>query len=647
MKLEPPVPVPVDSILSWGCGGPDADDLLGTSTKFNSCDVADSTTGGALDGPHHHHHHHHHHHNDTLAATSGTSGSAGTMLGTSSAMKTNQLLSLDNLDGLLLTGATVLTTPTTPGPGPGGGHSFAELKPLPPFEYASLSSMEGSLNSSGTSQHSSTVPTRTIIDINLNLYKTQQQQQQQHQSLHQQHQQQHQPVYVHYGTSEPVSTTVGVVKSESMADYLLNPEIDDIAAIIGNAIADSTVQASQASHATGGGSAPAATSGAGGGGAGGGGAGGGGAGSGGGGAGGTVIGHLSHLSNVLSDGIISLGPDIRDPWADIDAWIESACSTVYKHEPMLESPASSVTSGTSHSSLSSASPAFAHPSLPPISTIHQSGSSSCVSSTLQALLSQGAAAAGTVAMAHMGHDPSTNNSSNNNNSLVKNSESSSMDMPLLQRRLTAGRDQAGPSGNTNSTSFVSCSIAAAASKELQQLPHTTFQSLNHVTTSLQQQQSMGPDPLGSCHSSSFPTARRSTAVKSTNHHHDLDDVMAGGAPGGSQGHQTNHKASGAHKTHASGPSAKNQRTSSSGGSPSKTSSSKMTTVMTTSEGGKEKPVHRCNICNRGFLNKSNIKVHLRTHTGEKPFKCDACAKAFRQKAHLLKHMQIHKRITRD
>ncbi|XP_050306911.1 ichor-like [Anthonomus grandis grandis] len=63
--------------------------------------------------------------------------------------------------------------------------------------------------------------------------------------------------------------------------------------------------------------------------------------------------------------------------------------------------------------------------------------------------------------------------------------------------------------------------------------------------------------------------------------------------------------------------------------------------------GKEKPVHRCNICNRGFLNKSNIKVHLRTHTGEKPFRCDTCAKAFRQKAHLLKHQQIHKRIGRD
>jgi len=70
-------------------------------------------------------------------------------------------------------------------------------------------------------------------------------------------------------------------------------------------------------------------------------------------------------------------------------------------------------------------------------------------------------------------------------------------------------------------------------------------------------------------------------------------------------------------------------------------SSKIPTIRT--EGTKEKPMHHCTVCQRGFLNKSNIKVHLRTHTGEKPFRCETCNKTFRQKAHLLKHYQIHKR----
>ncbi|XP_033896362.1 zinc finger protein 362-like isoform X2 [Acipenser ruthenus] len=55
----------------------------------------------------------------------------------------------------------------------------------------------------------------------------------------------------------------------------------------------------------------------------------------------------------------------------------------------------------------------------------------------------------------------------------------------------------------------------------------------------------------------------------------------------------------------------------------------------------ENKPHKCLHCSKTFANSSYLAQHIRIHSGAKPYTCSYCQKAYRQLSHLQQHTRIH------
>ncbi|GIY61554.1 hypothetical protein CDAR_3161 [Caerostris darwini] len=56
---------------------------------------------------------------------------------------------------------------------------------------------------------------------------------------------------------------------------------------------------------------------------------------------------------------------------------------------------------------------------------------------------------------------------------------------------------------------------------------------------------------------------------------------------------------------------------------------------------KDLQLHKCDICGKVYAWQHDLRIHYRTHTGEKPFKCELCDKQFSQSGAIRVHLKRH------